>query len=340
MGTLAKFILGGLALFLAIGGPRLLKKGDPDQPGTPAVTETAPQSDKPSPAAASSGGAPLSGTVPLDFAGQPDNLISTTQWLAENGKLTREMQAANLTYYLLARSDRCHPDSLRPCVREKIQAANIDQREFQYTYFLDRVLLAGSGQLFWEGKAYFVNYVQLRKAGWASGERDFKNNYYCSSFSFRSKKPIEFIRQNISNKAVFTTFEEAPFPNGATASGQHAVNWHTVSVNPLDFPLSVPDEKRRAALQKRWADGKRWAPAARSFIVLITKDRRMFLTEASDTGGGVKPGWIDWRIGNTSAEIKYFHAIGSPVKAICYTFTDPNITFEQVLANSKPLAIK
>jgi len=59
-----------------------------------------------------------------------------------------------------------------------------------------------------------------------------------------------------------------------------------------------------------------------------------------DTGSGVKRGWIDWRIGNTSTEISYFHGIGPVVKAICYVFRDPNIRFEQVLAASKPVVKK
>ena len=336
MGTLVKIILGGLALFMVLGGPRLLKQENPPtitQPVQPAASE--PKTSRPQIQ-------PLS--IPVDlpsrFNGQPDNLITSLDWLEANGRPVREMQTARLTYYLLARSDRCHVDSVAACLREKILAAGIDPIQFQYTFFLDRVMLAGSGHLFWGDKAYFVNYAGLRRAGWNKGERNFKNQYYCSNFSFRSKKPIEFIEQHLSDKTVFVPLNEARYPNGATASGQEAVNWHTVSVNPYDFPLSVPDTRRRERLTQKYALEGKLVPQARSFIVLIAKDGRMFLTEAMDTGSGVKRGWIDWRIGNTSTEISYFHGIGPVVKAICYVFRDPNIRFEQVLAASKPVVKK
>ncbi len=337
MGTLVKILIGGLALFMILGGPRRLKKDEPPFPKSDRPASNVP-ADKP--ADTGKGDRRLSVIDRPTFQGQPDNLITSLEWLERNGKVVVEMQDARLTYYLRARSDRTHIDSVANCLREAVLQQNIDPVDFQYTYFLDRVMIAGSGLLIWEGKRYITDYARLRKAGWTSGDRGFKNSYRCNNFRYQSKNPFDFIRANINNPDVFIPYEKARYPNGLTASGQEAVNWHTVSVNPFDFPLSVPNTRRREQLTRRYAaEGKR-APQARSFIVIIAKDGRMFLTEAMDTGSGVKRKWIDWRIGNTSAEIKYFFSIGSQVKAICYVFQDPNITFEQVLAASRPITAK
>ncbi|MFQ5631965.1 MAG: hypothetical protein ACE5I1_24610, partial [bacterium] len=172
---------------------------------------------------------------------------------------------------------------------------------------------------------------KVRKVGWSSGSR----NYSCRNFSFQAQNAVALIRQNISDVRIFEPVETAQYPNGSTVSGQGAIDWVSLSVNARDFPLSVPNATRRNQLKTRYAsDGKR-EPVARSFVVIQTKDGRLFLSEAMDTGSGVKPGWIDWRIGNTSTEIKYFHALGRAVKAYCFTFDDPNMTYEKVLANSK-----
>ncbi len=339
MGTLIKILIGGLALFLTLGGPNRLKKRS--RSPKPQIEATAEKtSDR---RAAKSQGAPaeLAALQSSTFRGQPDNLITSVDFLEKNGRAVKDVPGqVSITYYLLARSDRCHPDSLKPCIKEKLQAQNIDPEEFQYTYFLDRVNIAGSGILFWQGRRYITNYARIRQAGWTSGERNFRNNYRCSSFQFRSKKAREFIEQNIGNEKIFTPYEKAPHPNGLTASGQEAVDWHTVSVNPFDFPLSVPATRRREQLTRRFATQGKRAPQPRSFLVLLADDGRMFLTEAMDTGSGVKRNSIDWRIGNTSAEIRYFFGIGRKVRVLCYTFSDPNITFEQVLAGSNPVTAK
>lgn len=338
MGTIGKLILGGLAIFLAVGGPRHLKKGNPDEAGQPSRPPVENRRNPPPAAPADRPAAqPLTGLTG-NFAGQPANLITSLTWLEENGTLKVEMQEAHLTYYLLARSDRCSIDSLESCIKDAVLAGGIDPRDFQYTYFFDRVMIAGSGKLFWEGKAYLVNYAALRQAGWTDGTRNFKNNYRCAGFSFRSKDPVAFIHQNLADKKVFVPVDESPYPNGATVSGQGAMDWLTVSINPQNFPLSVPDARRRASLQQRYADKKYWPPEERSFIVLVAKDGRMFLTEAADTGSGVKENSIDWRIGNSSAEIKYFFTVGPVVRALCYTFKDANLTIAKVLANSNPVA--
>jgi hypothetical protein len=72
----------------------------------------------------------------------------------------------------------------------------------------------------------------------------------------------------------------------------------------------------------------------RSFIVLEFPTGEKFLTEAADTGSGIPRGTIDWRIGNTAAEIAYKQSLGSAAKATCYVFDDPTITFDMVVEQS------
>ncbi len=344
MGTLAKLLIAGLAVFLALGGPNRLKKKQHDRGTIEKPTATQPEQPQPSQPTAPAQPAtpPRDSTLPIPahFNGQPDNLISSVDWLEKNATPMVSMQSARITYYLMARSDRCRVDSLAPCLQQAITKAGIDPDDFHYTYFLDRVMIAGSGILFWQGNEYLVNYARLRKAGWQQGARNFKNVYRCNGFAYKSKNPIEFIQNHIHDESVFVPIEKARHPNGLTASGQEAVDWHTVSVNPMDFPLSVPNNARRSRLTERFTLQKKRVPQARSFIVITSQDGRKFLTEAMDTGSGVKRNWIDWRIGNTSAEIKYFFGIGRTVKATCYILKDPSVTFEQVLAASKPVAAK
>lgn len=330
MDTLIKILVGGAVVFLVFGGPRLLKKKE-GQPPPIVIGE---------PDSRSAGGETSPGTPVADVSrtfvnGQPINQIRSLEWLRANGNWVVEMQEANLTYYLLAKSTRCHIDSVADCLKQAVLANGIDPTEFQYTYFLDRVLIAGSGVLFWDGKTYFVSYDHLRNAGWRGG-----NNYNCRGFRFQRKGVLEFLRENITNEAVFTPTEKAPYPNGATASGQGAIDWMTVSVNPRDFPLSVPDARRRAQLEARFTQEGKRPPAVRCFVVIETRDGRLFLTEAMDTGGGVKQGWIDWRIGNSSAEIKYFFSLGRMAKAYGFTFEDPEVTLQTVLENSGMLSRK
>ncbi|MGH7450421.1 MAG: hypothetical protein ACRENG_03685, partial [bacterium] len=86
---------------------------------------------------------------------------------------------------------------------------------------------------------------------------------------------------------------------------------------------------------QRFTANKLKAPAPRTFVVLEFANGNKYLTEASDGGSGVKKGWVDWRIGNTSTEIRHFLSLGSTVKATCFVFDDPNLTAEQVLEQSK-----
>ncbi|HHL71753.1 MAG TPA: hypothetical protein ENJ29_04495 [Bacteroidetes bacterium] len=333
MSTLIKFILGGAALFFALGGPRMFKK-KPPAPTRPPVTDvTRPDTPTGDKKAARRSASKDRGSVP----GQAivlENRASALNWLRNNlDELKGMPKKVSLTYYLIAKSERCAPEALSACIQEKIRTQKIDAREFQYTFFLDRVMMAGSGRLKFDGKEYFTNYALLRDAGWNKGKYAGRNSYTsCKAFSWKSKNGLDFIKKNISNEAVFIPIEKAPAPNGLTASGQPAIDWVTVSVNPADFPLSVPNTARRKQLAQRYGKAGKMKPKARSYIVLITESGEMFLTEAMDTGGGVKKGWIDWRISNTSGDIARFHKLGKTATAFCFTTDDPGMTREKIIA--------
>lgn len=326
MDTVIKILLGGAVAFLIFGGPRLLNK-DAKPPQSP-PDSTGESSPEPGGETARTEEVDLSNTF---ASGAPVSQISSMEWLRSNGNFVVEMQEANMTYYLLANSSRLHIDSVDACLKQAVLSRNIDPVDFQYTYFLDRVIVAGSGFLIWDSKKYLTSYDRVRGAGWSSGSR----KYSCSNFSYQSQNALAFIRQHITSESIFVPVEKARYPNGATASGQGAIDWVSLSVNARDFPLSVPDATRRAQLETNFVNEGKRKPAARSYVVIQTADGKLFLTEAMDTGSGVKPGWIDWRIGNSSTEIKYFFSLGRKVKAYGFTFDDPNMTYEKVLANSR-----
>ncbi|MDZ7293019.1 MAG: hypothetical protein ONB44_24815 [candidate division KSB1 bacterium] len=277
-----------------------------------------------------------SAAVPAShFAGQPDNVIPSVAYLKSKAKSSFELSKVHVTYYLIDKSERCQIDSLESCLRDRIRTAQINARDFQYTYFFDRALNSGTGILTWQGQQYMVRYDKLREYNWSSGERSQKNNYSCTNFSYRSKKAIEFITANLAKKDLFTPLQEVEYPNGLTVSGQPAVDWRTLSINPADFPMSVPNEKRRAVLTQRFTAKAYKAPAPRVFVVLEFANGNKYLTEAADGGSGVQKGWVDWRIGNTSTEIRFFHSLGNTAKATCFIFDDPTITLDKVLEQSR-----
>ncbi|MDZ7361197.1 MAG: hypothetical protein ONB46_10785 [candidate division KSB1 bacterium] len=266
---------------------------------------------------------------------QPDNIISSINYLKSNAKTTADLGKVRVTYYLIAKSERCAVDSLETCLQDRIRAAQIDPLDFQYTYFLDRVINSGTGILTWQGQKYFLRYDKLRANNWTSGDRSQKNVYTCSGFSYRSKRAIEFINANLAKKDLFTPLKEIEHPNGLTVSGQPAVDWRSLAVNPADIPMSVPYEKRRSILAQRYTAQGGKAPAPRVFVVLEFANGQKYLTEASDGGSGVQKGWVDWRIGNSSAEIRYFQSLGSSAKATYFVFDDPSVTLEKVLEQSR-----
>ncbi len=327
-----KVIFVAILAWLLLGGRGLIpkdKRREAPQPSpelqeaaeaSPAVTKSSARASEPA----------TPDTAP-GFAGQPVSLIPSVDYLKSKAKSSFTIDKVRVTYYLIAKSDRCEVDSLETCLQDRIRTAKIDTRDFQYTYFLDRVINSGTGILTWQGQSYLVRYDKLRENNWASH----KNNYSCAGFSYHTKKAVEFITGNLAKKDLFTPLSETEFPNGATVSGQGAVDWQTLSINPADFPMSVPNEKRRAVLAQRFAANKLKAPAPRTFVVLEFANGNKYLTEASDGGSGVKKGWVDWRIGNTSTEIRHFLSLGSTAKATCFVFDDPSVTAEQALTESK-----
>lgn len=343
MDTAVKIVIGLAALFLAVGGPQLIKRERAPKPAKQQQQQQQQEQRQRAAIAADSLLAELLSTAPrtpdtpapaATFASAPFNQIRSRDWLQQNGKLTVEMQEANLIYYLIASSERCRIDSLEACLREQVRAANIDPTDFQLTYFLDRVIRTGAGILVWQGRRYITYYDRLREAGWTTGERDFDNDYSCSSFSYRSKNPMPFINRTLPDERIFEPVEKARYPNGRTTSGQGAVNWLTVAVNMRDFPLSVPDSTRRAMLTSRFSGQGRRQPVERAFIVIELADGRQFLTEPMDTGGYIDSKTINWRIGNSSDEIAFFRSLGRIAKAYCFT-VPKEITYETVLTNSR-----
>jgi hypothetical protein len=327
-----KVIFIAILAWLLLGGPGLIpkeKRREAPRP-SPELQEAAEASPEVAKSAARAPEPATPATAPR-FAGQPGSFISSVDYLKSNAKSSFTIDKVRVTYYLIAKSERCHVDSLETCLQDRIRTAKIDTKDFQYTYFFDRVINSGTGILTWQGQSYLVRYDKLRENNWASH----KNNYSCAGFSYRTKKAVEFITANLAKKDLFTPLSETEFPNGSTVSGQGAVDWQTLSINPADFPMSVPDERRRAVLAKRYTASGAKAPASRVFVVLEFANGNRFLTEASDGGSGVKKGWVDWRIGNTSAEIRYFLSLGSTAKATCFVFDDPSVTAEQVLGQSK-----
>lgn len=269
---------------------------------------------------------------------EPRNLITSVDYLQKKAQTSVIIPKIRVTYYYIAKSERCALDSLEACLRERVRAAKIDPLDFQYTYFLDRVLNSGTGILNYQGQKFLVRFDKLRANNWAAGKRAQKNVYTCSGFSYKSKEALEFINTNLAKKDLFTPLAEVEHPNGLTISSQPAIDWLTLAVNPVDIPMSVPDANRRAALTTRFAanpaSGAK-APAPRVFVVLEFPNGQKYLTEAADGGSGVQKGWVDWRIGNSSPEIRYFQALGSSAKATYFVFEDPQMTLEKVMDKSR-----
>lgn len=328
-----KVIFVAILAWLLLGGRGLIpkdKRREAPRP-SPELQEAAEASPDVAKSSSTRASEPATPATAPSFAGQPSSLIASVDYLKSNAKSSFTIDKVRVTYYLIAKSERRQVDSLESCLQDRIRTAKIDPRDFQYTYFLDRVINSGTGILTWQGQSYLVRYDKLRENNWASH----KNNYSCAGFSYRTKKAVEFINANLAKKDLFTPLAETEFPNGATVSGQGAVDWQTLSINPADFPMSVPNEKRRAVLAQRYTANKLKAPVPRTFVVLEFANGNKYLTEASDGGSGVKKGWVDWRIGNTSTEIRHFLSLGSTAKATCFVFDDPSVTAEQVLEQSK-----
>lgn len=334
MDNFLKVVGGGVIIWLLFGGKGMLEK----KPKPTFIARNIPaDSSVFSPSPPSTELKPLP-PIPKDvlpvFRNRPPFEIQSLDYLLALDADPVTYEQIKVTYYLRENSARCHFDSLPPCLQEHVVEKELNKRDFQYTYFFDRVLEAGTGVLTWEMRDYLVRYEALRKYRWTSGKRDFSNKYDCEGFSFRSKKGVEFIQDNLLNHELFLPLEALAAPNGLTASGEPANDWQTLAVNLADFPLSVPNAKLRANWSNRaGASGKR-PPRARVFVVLEFANGKKYLTEASDTGNGVKSKSVDWRIGNTAEEIERFHALGARAKATAFIIDDAKVTFMQVWTSS------
>lgn len=335
MDNLLKILGGGVIIWLVFGGKGVLDKNHHPPRSSPAIPADSMSISSPP-------RKPISSTPPpspadkvlLPLRARPPFEIQSLDFLKSFDPRPLMLEQVRVTYYLRDNSVRCHFDSLPPCLQDRIIETELNARDFQYTYFFDRVLDSGSGVLTWEMREYLVQESALRKYGWTSGRRNFTNDYGCDSFSYRGKKGVEFIQDNLLNRELFQPLEGSRFPNGQTASGEPAVDWQTLAVNLADFPLSVPEAKRRESWTKRAAASGNRPPRARVFIVLEFPNGKKYLTEASDTGSGLKPHAVDWRIGNTTEEIAFFQALGNKAKATAFLLDEAKITFAQALARS------
>lgn len=336
MENFLKLLGGGVIIWLVFGGKGVLDKGSP--PRTRPIIVPADSSAPSSP--------PQSALAPSPEFSHPENNflpsriqpafeIHSLDFLQSLNNRPLVLEQVQVTYYVRDNSARCHFDSLPACLQERILEKELNARDLQYTYFFDRVLDSGTGVLSWEMREYLVRYDALQKYGWTSGKRNFTNDYRCGSFSYRSKKGVEFIQDNLLNRELFLPAEAMRFPNGQTASGEGAVDWQTLAVNLADIPLSVPEAKRRASWSKRAAANGKRPPRARVFVVLEFPNGKKYLTEASDTGSGLKSRTVDWRIGNTSAEIAFFQTLGNTAKATAFMLDDARVTFAHAVERSR-----
>ena len=335
MENLLKILGGGVIIWLVFGGKGVLNKDHHQPRSSPAVPADSTAISSPAPQPIASTPPPPADKIPFPLRARPPFEIHSLDYLKSLDARPLMLEQVRVTYYVRDNSVRCHFDSLPACLQERIVEKDLNARDFQYTYFFDRVLDSGSGVLTWEMREYLVQYETLRKHGWTSGKRNLANDYRCDSFSYRSKKGVEFIQDNLLNRELFRSLEGSRFPNGQTASGEPAVDWQTLAVNLTDFPLSVPETKRRESWTKRaGASGKR-PPRARVFVVLEFPNGKKFLTEASDTGSGLRSHTVEWRIGNTNEEIAFFLTLGNKAKVTAFALDDVKVTFEQTLAWSR-----
>jgi len=330
---IVKIVIVAILAWLLLGGRGIIPKERYRKAPTPSAEAIEPAEAEPKSENKASSRAAKTAS-PAVFQ-QPPSLIASLDYLKSNAQTSFAIPQVRVTYYLIAKSERCAVDSLEACLQDRIRAAQIDARDFQYTYFLDRVINAGTGILTWQEQKYLVRFDKLRENNWTIGERAPKNKYACSGFVYKSKKAVEFINANLSKKDLFTPLAEVEHPNGLTISGQPALDWLSLAVNPVDFPMSVPEPNRRATLTQRFTAKGGKAPVARAFVVLEFSNGQKYLTEATDGGSGVQKGWVDWRIGNSSPEIRYFQALGSSAKATCFVFNDANVTIENALEKSR-----
>ncbi|MDZ7269230.1 MAG: hypothetical protein ONB48_17215 [candidate division KSB1 bacterium] len=133
---------------------------------------------------------------------------------------------------------------------------------------------------------------------------------------------------------VTVTYHRSPGANQVTAAGSVALPWQTLSVNPFDFPLSVPEAERRGRLAAVMAAERKRTPEPRVFIVLEFGDGKRYLTEASDTASALPSRTVSWYIGEAASDPAFSQTPGEQARAYCFIIDDPAVTFARVEAQS------
>lgn len=150
---------------------------------------------------------------------------------------------------------------------------------------------------------------------------------------------LEFLQDHskyiLKMNAIQVGAYRLPKADEPTAAGSFSIPWQTLSVNPFDFPLSVPEEERRKHLTGLMAaEGKR-APAPRAFLVLEFPNGEKYLTETSDTGSVIKSGTVAWHIRDEAADLAFLQTLGENANAVCFILDDVFLTFEEVRLQSQ-----
>lgn len=150
---------------------------------------------------------------------------------------------------------------------------------------------------------------------------------------------LEFLQDHskyiLKMNAIQVGAYRLPRADEPTAAGSISIPWQTLSVNPFDFPLSVPEEERRKHLTGLMAaEGKR-APAPRAFLVLEFPNGEKYLTETSDTGSVIKSGTVAWHIRDEAVDLAFLQTLGENANAVCFILDDAFLTFEEVRLQSQ-----
>jgi hypothetical protein len=127
-----KVIFIAILAWLLLGGRGLIPKNKRRE--APRPTPELQQAAEESPAVAKSSAAaaePATSATAPRFAGQPGSFISSVDYLKSKAKSSFTIDKVRVTYYLIAKSDRCQVDSLETCLQDRVRTAKIDPRDFQ-----------------------------------------------------------------------------------------------------------------------------------------------------------------------------------------------------------------
>lgn len=156
MDNFLKVLGGGVIIWLLFGGKGMLdKKPKPtfverNIPADSSAFSSPPQLNVAQPQP------PASDKVLPVFRNRPPFEIQSLDYLLALDPNPLTYEQVRVTYYLRENSTRCHFDSLPPCLQTRVVERELNKRDFQYTYFFDRVLNAGTGVLTWEMRDYLV----------------------------------------------------------------------------------------------------------------------------------------------------------------------------------------